>query len=193
MSLLDSWMPSFDLSARYATQIHAPPERVYAALLATDFSRPLLVRALMGLRLVPAFLLSPRKAWSRFHRGMRGTRASLQSLATSDFQMLAEAPPRELVLGITGRFWTLQATMVRLPQGEFRDPLAPGLAQAVWNFEVLPALQGSTLSTETRIRCADPATLRTFTRYWRVVAPGSGLIRHAILSQVRREALASVS
>jgi hypothetical protein len=49
---------------------------------------------------------------------------------------------------------------------------------------------GCALATETRIRCADPATLRAFRRYWRLVAPGSGLIRHAILGQVRREAMA---
>jgi hypothetical protein len=47
------------------------------------------------------------------------------------------------------------------------------------------------LTTETRIRCADAATRRHFRRYWRLVGPGSGLIRHAILGQVRRESLTS--
>lgn len=44
MTLLDSWMPAPDVRARYAMRIGAPPARVYAALLATDFSRPWLVR-----------------------------------------------------------------------------------------------------------------------------------------------------
>ena len=188
MTLLDSWMPSCDVAARYAVRIDAPAERVYAALLATDFSRPWLVRGLMGLRLLPRFLRSPRAMWQRLLRRDRSPRASLIDLAHSDFLLLDEAPPREIVLGITGRFWTLSAEIVRIPPERFREPLPAGLAQAVWNFEVTASGAGAELATETRIRCADPATLRAFRRYWRLVAPGSGLIRYAILAQVRRQA-----
>lgn len=182
-------MPDFDLSARYDIRIDTSPDQVYAALLTTDFSRPVVVRALMGLRLLPAFLRSPRAVLHRFRRRSGPIRASLQNLADSDFQLLEEQPPQEIVLGITGRFWTLHATTIRIPASQFRDPLNPGLAQAAWNFEVHPAASGTILATETRIRCADEETRRQFTRYWRLVAPGSGLIRHAILSQVRREAI----
>ncbi len=91
-------------------------------------------------------------------------------------------------MGITGRFWTLTAAIVQVPPDRFRDALPTGLAQAVWNFRVAEARGGAELSTETRIRCADGDTLRQFRRYWRLVAPGSGLIRHAILRQVRCEA-----
>jgi hypothetical protein len=79
---------------------------------------------------------------------------------------------------------------VRIPPERFREDLPVGLAQAAWNFEVTATPPGATLTTETRVRCADPATLRHFRRYWRLVAPGSGLIRHATLRQVRREARA---
>lgn len=191
MTLLDSWMPSCDVAARYAVRIDAPEERVYAALLATDFSRPWLVRGLMGLRLLPRVLRSPRAMWQRMPSRGRPPRASLRTL--SDFLLLEEAPPREIVLGITGRFWTLSAEFVRIPPERFREPLPAGLAQAVWNFEVTAAGAGSWLATETRIRCSDAATLRTFRRYWWLVAPGSGLIRHAILGQIRHEATAGPS
>lgn len=191
MTLLDSWMPGYEVSARRVSRIAAPPERVYAALMATDFSRPLVVRALMGFRLAPAFLQSPRSTWRRFHRGS-GSRASLRDLEPSDFQLLEELSPQEIVLGIIGRFWTLQPTTIRLPRELFRDPLAPGLAQAAWNFQVRPVQDGTVLSTETRVRCADPETRKQFLRYWRLVAPGSSLIRDAILRQVRREAQAVV-
>lgn len=82
--------------------------------------------------------------------------------------------------------------VVQVPPEQFREALPVGLAQAAWNFEITAAPGGSELATETRIRCADPATLRQFKWYWRLVAPGSGLIRHAILSQVRREAIGRV-
>ena len=188
MTLIDSWMPTCDASARYSMRIAAPPARVYDTLLATDLSRPWLVRALMCIRLLPGLLRSPRTTWRRLTGSARSSRASLTDLDRSDFILLESAPPREIVLGITGRFWTLAAECVRISPAHFREPLAAGLAQAAWNFEVTATPGGSELATETRIRCADAATLRTFRRYWRVVAPGSGLIRYAILNQVRREA-----
>jgi len=189
MRLLDSWMPSYDVSARYAIAIAAPPERVYQTLLASDFSRPWLVRSLMGVRLLPGLLRSRRATWQRLVRPVEPRPASLQNLDRSGFVRLEEAPPREVVLGITGRFWTLSAVITPVTPEHFRDPLVAGTAQAVWNFEVEQTDGGSSLATETRVRCADPQTLRTFRRYWRLVAPGSGLIRHAILRQIRREAI----
>jgi hypothetical protein len=190
VSLLDAWMPSYDVAARHAVRIDAPPARVYAALLTTDFARSSLVRALMGARLLPALLRAPRRTWRRFARPSHAPRASLAGIERAGFVRLEERPPRELLLGITGRFWTLAAETVPVPPARFREPLPAGLAQAVWGFQVVEVAGGAELSTETRVRCADAVTRRRFRWYWRVVAPGSGLIRHAILHQVRREATA---
>lgn len=192
MTILDSWMPAYDVAARYKVGIDASAQRVYATLLTTDFRHSWLVRGLMGVRLLPGLFRSPGATWQRLQRPAGPPRASLTDLAHSDFVLLEEAPPREIVLGITGRFWALTAEIVRIPPEKFREPLPVGLAQAAWNFEVTAVPGGAELATETRIRCADPATLRAFRRYWRLVAPGSGLIRHAILGQVRREAMARV-
>jgi hypothetical protein len=191
MTVLHEWMPAYDVSARYAIRIAAPPDRVYAVLMATDFSRSLVVRSLMGLRLLPSFLTAPRATWRRFNRTSTGPRASLTDLDHADFLLLEQQPPHAIVLGITGRFWRLSATTVRVPPAAFKDPIAPGLAQAAWSFEITERPGGSELATETRVRTADAATRRQFRRYWRLVSPGSGLIRHAILSQVRREATAT--
>ena len=154
----------------------------------TDLGKPWMVRALMGLRLIPGLVRSPRATWQRLTKPRQSARASLSDLSHSDFVLLEHTPPWEIVLGITGRFWTLSPCIEPVPPSRFRDPIPTGLARAAWNFEVTEAAGGSTLATETRVRCADPATLRQFRRYWRFVAPGSGLIRHAILGQVRREA-----
>jgi hypothetical protein len=191
VTLLDTWMPTYDVAARYVTAIGAPPAQVYATLLTTDFGRPWIVRILMGLRLLPRLLHAPRATWRRLNRSSRAARTSLTDLDGSDFIVLEQQPPREIVLGITGQFWTLSATTVRIPPATFRDALPTGLAQAVWSFEVTPTADGAELATETRVRTADPATRRQFRRYWRIVAPGSGLIRHAILAQIRREATAA--
>lgn len=191
MTLLDSWMPTYDVAARYVTEISAPPVKVYQTLLATDFGRPWVVRALMGIRLLPRLLSAPRTTWRRLGRPSRAPRASLTDLERSDFILLEEQAPREIVLGITGRFWTLSAACVPIPPATFRNPLPAGLAQAVWSFEVIETADGTELATETRVRTADPITQRQFRRYWRVVRPGSGLIRRAILKQIWREATAT--
>lgn len=189
MTLLDSWMSTYDVSARYRVRVASPPAQVYATLLATDFSRPWLVRALMGIRLLPGLIHSPGATWRRLVRPTRAP-STLTDLQHSDFILLEQLPPREIVLGITGRFWTLAASTVPIQPAQFRAALPPGVAQAAWNFEVTASGDGAELATETRVRCADPETRRHFLRYWRLVAPGSGLIRHAILGQVRREAQA---
>ena len=188
MSLLDSWLPAYDVSARYQVAIAAPPEQVYATLMTTDLGKPWMVRALMGLRLIPGLVRAPRATWQRMTKPRQSARASLSDLSHSDFVLLEQTPPWEIVLGITGRFWTLSPSIEPVPPSRFRDPIPTGLARAAWNFEVTEVKGGSRLATETRVRCADPATLRQFRRYWRFVAPGSGLIRHAILGQIRREA-----
>ena len=186
---LDAWMPRPDVSAVYATTVAAPVERVYAALLDTDFGRQPLVALLMGLRSIPAFVLAPRASWRRLRSARPRRTGRLRSVLGSDFALLEEAPPEELVIGLTGSFWTPSGGLVASDPATFREAPPAGMARAAWNFRIEPLDHGRTrLSTETRIRCADAATARRFKAYWRLVAPGSGLIRWAILRQVRRQA-----
>ncbi len=192
MALLDSWMPRADVAASYSTRVGAKPARVYEALLATDFSRHPLVALLMGLRAIPAALVAPRATWNRMRRSRRSGPLPLRALLGQDFALLEEQPPVELVLGLTGRFWTLSGGLVPTAPATFREPLPAGLARAAWNFLLEPVgAEETLLRTETRVLCADAATRRQFLRYWRLVAPGSGLIRWAILRQVRHRAEAA--
>ena len=59
-TLLDHWMPVYDVRASYAITVRASPERVYRALWETDFDRVPLIRALLTLRSLPDLLLHPR-------------------------------------------------------------------------------------------------------------------------------------
>ncbi|HKV72961.1 MAG TPA: hypothetical protein VJN95_00460 [Gemmatimonadales bacterium] len=190
MPLLDIWMPEYDTTATYGTTVAAPAEQVYQAILATDFGRHPLVAFLMGIRLLPGLLTRPRETLHRLReREERATR-SLGSMVGANFVLLQADPPRELVLGITGRFWTLAASLSATDPATFRELPPAGTARAAWNFSVTPLAQGGCrLATETRVRCADDATRRQFRRYWTLVAPGSGLIRIAILGRIRKSAL----
>jgi hypothetical protein len=170
--LLDEVCPSYDVASRHAIHVAAPPHRVYHALRTVDLGRPRLVRILMGLRTLPA----------------RVAGSTSCAVRAAPFTVVAEEAGVELVLGLMGRFWTLGGDVVNAGGAEFREPPPPGLAQAVWNLRVEREGTGARLSTETRVRCADPDTRRRFLRYWRLIRFGSSLTRRSMLQLIRRAA-----
>jgi hypothetical protein len=57
------------------------------------------------------------------------------------------------------------------------------------NFLVRPDNHGgSTISTETRIYANTPAALRQFVVYWRIIHPGSDIIRRMWLRAIKQRA-----
>lgn len=189
--LLDELLPAYDVSARYETVVRAPVERVYEALWSADLA-PLPVRLLLGARALPGAVVGaftrPRDVWRRLRSRTRG-RFTMRDVIAGGFALVAEDPPRELVLGVVGAFWRLRAALSRCDADSFRKPPPPGTARAAWNFHVAQGSGGvCLLSTETRVQCADEVCRRRFKLYWRVVAPGSGLIRVLMLRSIRRVA-----
>ena len=97
------------------------------------------------------------------------------------------ANPQEVVLGIVGRFWRPDGGIVRdLTADGFRDFRGMGYAKAVWNFYVSPVDGSSQLSTETRVQTFGRAATVKFRLYWLLVGPFSGLMRRAMLREVKR-------
>jgi hypothetical protein len=181
-------MPRFDARSMHHIEIDAAPERVYEALLSTDFGRNPVLRTLMMLRAIPAIVFTPRATYA--DRGSQTAR----NLLSGAFRQLEATPPVELVLGLTGRFWTPAGGLIPTDGATFRDPIPAGVARATWGFRVEPTSPGrSRLTTETRVLCADDATRRQFLRYWRVIRGGSGIIRWALLRQIKSVAEASTT
>jgi hypothetical protein len=81
----------------------------------------------------------------------------------SGFRMLADDSPRELVFG------------TRVAPNTF----------AVMNFRVEP---DGRLTTETRVHAGTDAARRSFAVYWRIIRPGSGIIRRSWLEAIKRRA-----
>ena len=183
MTLLDEWIPSYDTSATHTTRVNAAPRRVYDVARSMDLGTAPLVRVLMGLRAAPAAVVHAFAGGTRAARGGRPEDASW--VARMPFVLLAEDDGREFVLGLVGRFWTPTGGLAVATVDDFRSPPPAGLAQAMWNFRVEPRGAASTLTTETRVRCADQQTRRHFLRYWRVVRFGSALTRRSMLRRIR--------
>jgi hypothetical protein len=178
--LIDSWMPHFDFDEVHSIDIDASPEATYEALLTSDLGQSTIVRLLMAVRSLPSML--------RWRRGPR-LRMTLGDTARAGFTLLSQDPPREVLLGIQGKFWKLRPDNCDSRPAEFALPVPEGVARAVWNFSISGVAPGkSRLTTETRILCSDERSRRLFSRYWRFIRPGSALIRMAILRGVAQNA-----
>ena len=179
--LLESFAPNPDAVETHKIEIVASPEIVYRALWTTDLAGSPVIKGLMTLRSLPTLILHPGQ------RRQTSQKVTLHTLLEAGFGKLAEEPGREIVLGITGRFWRPISNTLPFQQKNFQGPVPPGLARAVWNFtvqEISP--QRTLLSTETRIICGDAASRWKFRVYWSVIRPFSGLIRLMMLRTVQR-------
>ena len=181
---LDEFMPVWQFSERHAIRVGAPPALVFAAI-----------------KQVRANEISFFKTLTWIRRGGRrtsesilnaGDGAPLLEVATrTGFMYLADQAPRELVVG-TVLIAPPQADCAVTPQ-TFRTSLPPGYALAAMNFLVTPdGLNGSLVSTETRVFANSPGARRRFARYWRIIYPGSALIRRMWLRAVERRATRSL-
>lgn len=163
---IDELLPRFDFNEFHSIRIRATPERIYDVIRHGELAIHPVVRALL------------------FLRGLRRHRdktISLDRVIGNGFHLLADDPPRELVLGIEGPFWKPHCKARAVSVETFREPVPNGVARGAWNFAVAP---DGTLSTETRVLCA-PDARRSFARYWFFVRPFSGLIRRFLLRAVR--------
>lgn len=179
--LIDSFAPNPDAVETHFININASPEVVYRALWTADLGGSLTIKFLLALRSLPEFIAHPRQPLPPDRK------VTLQTLIDVGFGVLAEQPGKEIVLGVSGRFWRPTGNLSAFNRTDFDAPLPAGLARAVWNFHVEGVNDQTILSTETRVTCGDPGSRRKFRAYWFFVRPFSGLIRRLMLRAVRRE------
>jgi len=168
---IDEWLPQYQVSASYSVLVHASNEKTYAALKHARFSDLPIVRGLMRLR------------------GYRLDRGGIREPegGRSSFLELAAVPQCEVVLGIAGRFWRPDGGIVRgLTPAEFADFHREGYAKGIWSFSLAPADGGTQLKTETRVQTFGCSATFKFRAYWLFVGPFSGLIRKAMLHEVKQ-------
>ena len=181
-TLLDELMPEPEHFELHDIWVAAPPAETYRSLLQISGREIRLLGPLMALRKLPALLTG------KAIRGDSNTPV-IAALVQAGFIQLAEQTDREIVFGVVGRFWKLtQNAPLRTVRNrdDFTAFAKPGYAKAATSFLVRAEGSGSRVITETRIRTTDPASARSFRRYWRVVRPGSGLIRRSWLAALRR-------
>jgi hypothetical protein len=176
--VLDEFLPSYDFNEVHSVATDASPADVMDAIRRlTPLEVPVLV-ALMAVRSLPAVL-------ARRSPTVRGT--LLDGFRKAGFVPLRETPD-EVVFGGVGRFWTPTGDLRRIRAADFAGFAEPGCAKAVFNLRVDRAGERTLLTTETRIATTDEPARRRFARYWRLIQPGSALIRRDWLRAIRRRA-----
>lgn len=175
---LDEFLPSYDFNEVHAVAVSASPAAVMDAIrTVTPWEVPVLM-GLMAVRSLPGLLRRRRLP-------VRGP--LLDGFRRTGFVELRESPG-ELVFGGVGRFWEPAGGLRRIGPAEFGEFGEEGFAKAVFNLEVERVGGRTLLITETRIATTDERSRRRFGRYWRVIQPGSALIRLDWLRAIRRRA-----
>ncbi len=153
---LDGIAPRWQFRERHSIRIDAPPERVYAAVRAVTareirFFLSFTALRRLGRRCGESILDPPPDE------------PILDVATRTGFEVLADDPPREIVVGL------------RIGRDVF----------AAMNFH----FDRGVLSTETRVHAATTRAKIAFGAYWLLIRAGSGILRRTWLRAVRRRAL----
>lgn len=180
---LDDVMPRYDVASAHQIAVYSTPQQAYDAFLRITPAELPLARMLFAVRSLPGKLRrrNPMPAGT--------SEPMLRQMQRAGFVVLAEEPGREIVIGAIGRFWRLSEPLQRgIDADRFSAPPESGLARAVMNVSIEAGGSGCVVRTETRVALPDDETGRRFRRYWRVVGPGSALVRRDILRAVKKRA-----
>ena len=179
-SLLDLFMPVYDVRGRHAIGVAAPVNATMAAAREMELLRSPVVRAVIRAREVILGAMPDERPRPR------GLLAETQAMG---WGVLADVPDHEVVVGAVTRPWEANVVFRALPPDEFALFDEPGYVKIVWTLRADPLGPGESLfSTETRVAATDAAARAKFRLYWSCFSPGMILIRWLSLGPVRAAA-----
>lgn len=181
-SQFDQFVPVYQFQEFHGIEVASPCSRTYEAIKEVTAGEIPFFETLTWIR--------------RFGRdspegilNMRPDQGVLEVALRTSFLLLSEEKDEEIVMG----------TAVAVPPGwrarskptpeDFRQLHAPGFALAAINFRTEPrGPNACVVTTETRVYATDGPSRRKFARYWRVIYPGSALLRRMWLRAIKRRA-----
>ena len=174
-------LPAYDVNEVHSIWVAADPAEARRAGGEATIGEMPGVALMLAIRRLPERLLR-RPGW-----GAPADRTILELLLQRGYSILAEGP-REVVIGGVGRPWRLTGHEPASVDSadDFSCFSQPGYVKIAANLRAVPEKGGTRLSTETRVLATDRAARRKFGWYWRLVMPGSALIRRLWLRAARR-------
>jgi hypothetical protein len=180
---LDDFLAEYQAREYHETLVEAPIDRVVAAARQVSFAEMPVAVGLMRIRALAAFHLT---------RGPVDPRPILDIMSQpgTGFLPLDTSNPQELVFGMVGAPWkSTRPPRVRNAQ-DFLALTSPGYIRVAFNIRIDDAGAGKVrLSTETRCLANDPDSRRIFARYWRLIYPGSAIIRRVWMDAIATRAV----
>ena len=178
-SLLDSIMPEYQFFERHSIRIHARPEQVMQAIRQSTFSDLKSLATLLKIR--AAVLRTPFQ-----DTGDLQEKRILDAFLASGY-LLGESE-HEIIMAGGANVRAKRPLEVHTLQ-EFADYRKPGAVKMAYDFNLEDAGGGwSQISTETRVLALDDSTRRGMGCYWRMIVPGSGLLRRQWLKGIKERA-----
>ena len=180
-TLLDRYMPMYEVSEHHEQYVHAPASITYAAACDLDLLQSPAVRLLLRTR--ELMLRGEHAAEQQLPRGL------VEQVQAIGWTILAEEPDRQIVLGAVTQPWDAHPQFRGMPPDEFLDFSEPGYVKIIWTLAVETRRPAhSIIRSETRATTTDAGARKRFRRYWAVFSPGIFLIRSEGLRLVRAEA-----
>ncbi|ADB34050.1 conserved hypothetical protein [Kribbella flavida DSM 17836] len=179
----DGWLPTCQWRTAHSRLVRADKATVAEAVRAVTPADMLVLRPLMFVRSIPARLSRTEEAHLGHHQPVL---TGLQE--GGEAFVLADEPGGDVVVGFAGQPWGLRQHWVTLTPEQYRDFDEPLSIKGLMAFTVVEEAGGTRLHTETRVHATDAASERKFRRYWLLIGPFSGLIRHDWLAAAARRA-----
>lgn len=168
--LIDQFLPKYDFVETHGIKIHASAAEVFKTLDEIDLSESWVIRGLF------------------FLRGLPSQKLRFADLKKSRFEILGIEENKEMLLGLAGKFWTINGNLQKVNADNFQKFDKKGFAKAVWDFSLEENGRETFLKTETRIQCLDEESRKSFRFYWSLIQPFSGLVRKEILKIIKLKA-----
>jgi hypothetical protein len=178
-TVLDDIMPEYQFFERHSARVHARPEQAMQAVRQSTFGDMKSLVTLLKIR--GAALRTPFRDTGDFSQD----KLVLDAFSASGY--LSGGSEHEIVMFGVGNVRAIRRPEVRTLQ-EFADYREQGAAKMAFDFNVEEAGEGwSTISTETRMVVQDDFS-RGPAVYWRLIVPGSGLLRLQWLEGIKKRA-----
>jgi hypothetical protein len=175
---LDAVMPEYQFFEKHSARVHARPQQVMQAVRESKFGDIKSVGTLLRIR--AAALRIPYQGTGEMH-DMR----VLEAFSKSGY--LSDSSENQIVMFGGANVRAKRRLDVHTAQ-EFADSREPETVKMAFDFIAEDAGGGwSTVSTETRVVALGDVR-RGMGRYWRLIVPGSGLLRRQWLDSIKNRA-----
>lgn len=179
-SLLDRFMPQYDVVDRMQVKVRAAADVTLAAAEQQNLMDAPGVRAIFRLR---------QMAMGSDLESRSLPAPLLEQMKALGWVELARVPGREVVLGAVTQPWMADVVFRSIPSSEFTAFEEPGYVKIAWTLRADPLAGDLTLfRSETRAIATDGESRARFRKYWSMVAPGVWLIRRLSAAPMKRRA-----